>query len=157
MQGVDGLDVRLTKPPLADVLDQSDGPWEARLAAGATFHTFTRPRKFRKEPAKPAGLESCDQATLERWRSACWEVAPYQFTAEKLLWKGEEWRQLRAVEREVMLGYPRGYTEPAGDAFHRKQVLGDTTKQPRELIDLSFQEAMKIGEPHVLRALPDKV
>ena len=106
MKGVKGLDVRLEKRPLDEYLDQSDGPWVARLPEKGTFHTFTRPRKFKKEPtAAQAGRDSADTATLKRWRDSSWEAAPYQLTEDKRLWKGEEWRQLRAGERKMMLGF----------------------------------------------------
>ena len=75
------------------------------------FHTFTRCRPVKQEPAKPTGKATASQEALQRWAQDSWRYSPYQYEEDLLVWKGEQWRCLNANERLAILGFPKGYLE----------------------------------------------
>ncbi|CAL1158099.1 unnamed protein product [Cladocopium goreaui] len=93
--------------------------WLAGEADGnLKFPTFTRSIPRRRPPPCPAGLDSTDIVTRDRWKDDQFRYPPYVY-AEKFLVKGTDdvLRTLAAAEREVLMGYPRGCTSalPEGE------------------------------------------
>jgi len=77
-------------------------------------------------PRKPAGIEQCDEETLEKWEKAEYAMAPYQFKKELGVTTLEgEHRPTNADEKEALHGYKRGHTAgyPEGQ---RLSFLGNT-------------------------------
>lgn len=78
----------------------------------AKLPTFTRAIPRKKAPPSPAGLGSCDELTVERWQRDRMQFPPYTYKAEHLFRHEEtgEVRVANANERELLMGYPKGYT-----------------------------------------------
>ena len=62
-------------------------------------------------PPKPAGLDRCNEATINRWVSDEFRFPPYQYREQFLITSEDSWRLLSPVERELLLGY--GYRHTA--------------------------------------------
>jgi site-specific DNA-cytosine methylase len=75
------------------------------------FPTFTRCIPRSRPPPCPAGLQTTDQVSQDRWRNDGFRYPPYTY-AEQFMVKGSDdvLRPLCAQEREVLMGFPRGYT-----------------------------------------------
>ena len=104
--------------------------WPAGEADGnLRFPTFTRSIPRRRPPPCPAGLDSTDIVTRDRWKDDMFRYPPYVY-AERFLVKGTDdvLRTLSAAEREVLMGYPRGYTS----ALLKKMPEGEEELQNAE-------------------------
>lgn len=94
--------------PLEDILEGGYLPkWHGHELR--RFHTFTRCRPSSKEPAKPTGLATATLEARARWAQDDYRYSPYQYEADLLVWRGDQWRNLSANERARMLGFPDGY------------------------------------------------
>ena len=98
----------LDVPEVKSVLEDGYLP---RWKDDGRFHTFTRCRPVKQEPAKPTGKATASQEALQRWAQDSWRYSPYQYEQDLLVWKDEQWRCLNANERLVILGFPKGYLE----------------------------------------------
>ena len=85
------------------------------------FPTCLRAIVRARPPPRPAGLNRCDEDTLERWRSEQYKFPPYQYMSQYIIWKGEKWRLTDSSERELLLGYGYGHTTLAWSASYIKQ------------------------------------
>ena len=75
------------------------------------FPTFTTSRPRARPGHKPAGVNSCSQADLDRWAEDSFRFPPYQYTAKNLLINKQDQMRLPTIsEKEYMLGFPVGYT-----------------------------------------------
>eukprot|EP00438_Fugacium_kawagutii_P020792 Skav229461 [mRNA] locus=scaffold577:138235:139950:- [translate_table: standard] len=75
------------------------------------FPTFTTARPRASPGYKPAGLKQCSLEDLERWRNDDHRFPPYQYQLCHCLTNSHDHlRLLNCEEREVILGFPRGYT-----------------------------------------------
>ena len=75
--------------------------------------TFTTSRPRSSPGRRPAGMAECQDHELERWRNDRHRFPPYQYRdGAGLLNKHGEWRRPSVVEREVLMGFPAGYTAP---------------------------------------------
>ena len=77
--------------------------------------TAVRCTPRRCQPAKPAGLERCDEATLRRYCEHNWCYPPYQFKLHYLVCDNKKGRvssprPLCSWEREWLLGFMVGHT-----------------------------------------------
>ena len=73
--------------------------------------TFTTSRPSPVPLRRPAGLKDCDEEELARWRQAMHKFPPYQFKRCHCLQDSQgRLRPPSVVEREVILGFPSGYT-----------------------------------------------
>lgn len=82
------------------------------LPPGNRLATFTTSRPSEKPGRRPAGVHSCDDKTLQRWRDDQHRYPPYQYKEEFALHHPSgAVRVATIVEREVILGFPAGYTE----------------------------------------------
>lgn len=87
--------------------------WEAGAEdESLRFPTFTRPIKRRQPSKEPAGLHYSSALAKERWREHEFRYPPYTYE-RKYMVEGPENRVriLRAEEREVLMGFPKGFTK----------------------------------------------
>ena len=75
------------------------------------FPTFVRAIKRDNPPYRPAGIESCDDETLRRWKEAKYIYPPYQFKPEFLVVnKHKQLVPPNSEIRERLMGYEAGHT-----------------------------------------------
>eukprot|EP00435_Cladocopium_sp_Y103_P030899 s1425_g7.t1 len=81
-----------------------------RMASEDKFPTFTtsRPREF--PGRRPAGLDKLSAEERTQWAEDNYRFPPYQYQQCYQLCRGAEHRLLNIEEREVIMGFPRGYT-----------------------------------------------
>ena len=95
------------KPPISQWMPKG---W-ALTSPNPMFPTFVRAIRRKTPPYRPAGIETCDLATLERWKSARFIYPPYQFKAPFLVKNNH--KQLvppNSEIRERLMGYEVGHT-----------------------------------------------
>lgn len=81
-------------------------------ASSEPFPTFTTARPRETPGYKPAGLSQCTPAEQERWKNDCYRFPPYQYRdCFTLVNKHGLHRVPDIAEREVMMGFPRDYTQ----------------------------------------------
>lgn len=100
------------------------------------FPTFTTSRPSSTPMRRPAGLKDCDEEEKDRWRLALHKFPPYQFKRCHCLEDSQgRLRPPSVVEREVIMGFPTGYTSQClkkalhGSAQHedcRLTLLGNS-------------------------------
>ena len=83
------------------------------LDEGEKLPTFTTARP-RSEPGdRPAGLWQCQSWEVERWKSDAHRYPPYVYRDKHCLKNSQGERRLASIsEKEVIMGFPKGYTEP---------------------------------------------
>ena len=82
-----------------------------RKSDSAPLPTFTTSRPSQRPGYKPAGLQQCSEAELQRWRNDQHRFPPYQYrTCFSLVNKAGHERIANIQEREVIMGFPRDYT-----------------------------------------------
>ena len=75
------------------------------------FPTFTTSRPRSDPGRKPAGIHQCSAEELSRWVADCHRFSPYQYRSKFCLTNNQGMLRIPSVEeREVMMGFPRGYT-----------------------------------------------
>ena len=95
------------KPPISHWMPKG---WSL-TSATPRFPTFVRAIRREKPPYRPAGIETCDEATLNRWKAAKYIYPPYQFTIHNLVVNNH--KQLvppNSEIRERLMGYEVGHT-----------------------------------------------
>ena len=134
--------LRLEGPvePLGMVADPGWRWPEAEVNDMAKLPTFTRAIPRKKPPHSPAGISTCDELTLERWRKDKMQFPPYTYKPQ-CLFRAEDGSGVRvanANERELLMGFPKGYTlalfkkkpkdetEAADQEVRRKAALGNS-------------------------------
>ena len=139
----------------------------ADLGKGARLPTFTTSRPSSRPLRKPAGLRSCAHHELERWRRDQHRFPPYQYRDENCVWAQGMFRPPSVVEREVILGFPAGYTSQCmkkadhGSKAHedcRLTLLGNSWAVPvvAWLLSVLFGR-LGIIEPISLQQLVDRL
>jgi len=106
--------------PLTSQWLAPDRIWEGE-ASGACFPTCMKCIPRDKPPPKPAGLNRCDPATIQRWREDQFRYPPYQYSRQFLITSESQWRLLSTEEKELLLGYGYGHTTLAWAASKIKQ------------------------------------
>jgi hypothetical protein len=102
------------------------------------FPTFVRAVKKKKPPFKPAGIDSCNAETLERYQAFDFIYPPYQFKLGYML-RDPKGKLVPppAVVREVLMGFPKHYTfaalnskarkvDPQGYEYARCSLIGNS-------------------------------
>ena len=89
--------------------DFLESGWE--LTPGYQLPTFTTSRPSPNPMRKPAGLKDCEPHELQRWKLDKHRYPPYQYRDVHCLHnKRGEARPPSILERELILGFPAGYT-----------------------------------------------
>ena len=86
------------------------------------FACFMQATRRKRPPLKPAGLLSCDTATLTRWQQDEFRYPPYQYKLKYLV-RNDKSRELappRAALREELMGFKRDHTFACMDRSGRK-------------------------------------
>ena len=83
--------------------------WEGE-SEGACFPTCMKAIVRDRPPPRPAGIEKCDESTLQRWEADQYRYPPYQYKSSYVIRGKKGWRLLSAVERELLLGYGYRHT-----------------------------------------------
>ena len=82
-----------------------------RKTSEEPFPTFTTSRPRRTPGRKPAGLHQCDEQTRQDWATDLRRFPPYQYLHKfRVEDKQHNSRLLTCEEKEVLMGFPRGYT-----------------------------------------------
>ena len=109
-------------------------------AGDKPFPTFTTSRPSPVPLRRPAGLKDCEPHELDRWREDLHRFPPYQYKDVHCVQSRDgKLRPPSIVEREVILGFPAGYTRQClsknlhGTTQHsdlRLTLLGNTWSVP---------------------------
>eukprot|EP00438_Fugacium_kawagutii_P000377 Skav221432 [mRNA] locus=scaffold4701:64916:68132:- [translate_table: standard] len=95
--------------------------------------TTSRPRPY--PGRRPAGMDTLNEMEYRQWVEDEHRFPPYQYQSQHQLWRGDQHRLVNEEEREVIMGFPRGYTQAClpksqqGTAAHRDlrlTLLGNT-------------------------------
>ena len=115
------IELRAPSPyPPTESWIQPGYTWEGE-ESGAVFPTCMKSIKRVRPPPKPAGLEKCSYETVQRWIADSYRFPPYQYADRYLITRGQTWRLLSPVERELLLGYGIGHTRSCMSASCQKQ------------------------------------
>ena len=100
------------KEPLEAIPDPGWGWPGGELDDNLKLPTFTRAIPRSRPPPAPAGLSSCSEETVQKWKSDRMKFPPYTYQPQFLFRHREtgDARVASAGEREVMMGFKRGYT-----------------------------------------------
>lgn len=92
------------------------------------YPTFTTSRPRSNPGRKPAGVQQCSEVELRRWEDDQHRFPPYQYMNKHcLINRMGRFRVPSVEERELMLGFPLGYTSICLPKNQRKsQVFEDT-------------------------------
>eukprot|EP00438_Fugacium_kawagutii_P015211 Skav213597 [mRNA] locus=scaffold77:213673:216130:- [translate_table: standard] len=119
--------------PISDFVQ----PGWLKVDPDSSFPTFTTSRPRASPGRKPAGISQCNQAELQRWREDLHRFPPYQYLEKHcLVNKHNELRLPSISERELMMGFPLGYTAPCSTKAHRQSV--DTADKRLSLLGNSW-------------------
>ena len=95
---------------------------------GAWLATFTTSRPSPVPGRRPAGLKTCDEASLRQWKDDMHPYPPYQYKPECCVHHlTQECRVASIFERETILGFPAHYTE---------QCVGKSERQATWVADV---------------------
>lgn len=106
-------------------------------STGAVFPTCLKSIPRTQPPPRPAGLNKCDRATIQRWKDDQYRYPPYQYGPNFIITTNSTWRLLNAEEKELLLGYGYQHTslawsasrskgDPVGFDDCRHRLLGDS-------------------------------
>lgn len=85
------------------------------------YPTFTTSRPRSHPGRKPAGISQCSSSDIARWVAHQHRFPPYQYLAHNcLVNRSGELRVPSVEEREVIMGFPLGYTSPCLPKSQRK-------------------------------------
>eukprot|EP00435_Cladocopium_sp_Y103_P032808 s562_g8.t1 len=115
----------------------SDGVRWAGGERGEVLPTCLKSIPRASPPPRPAGLQKCDDRTVERWTSDSFRYPPYQYQEKFVFSTDSTWRLVNANEKELLLGYGYRHTEicwsaskiksnPVGFSDARNSYLGDS-------------------------------
>ena len=129
-----------------DDADYLEPGWR-RVKPSGSFPTFTTARPSDTPGRKPAGLALCPPEALNRWRSDSHRFPPYQYRDENCVVNSQGIMRVPSIsEREVILGFPLGYTRRCmtkaaeGSTSHsdcRLKLLGNSWSVPVVCVLLS--------------------
>ena len=132
--------VRIEAPPR---------PASEWLAKGSAFDGTDEGRRLpplvlwiprKKPPFKPAGLASCDRASLKRWKDASFACAPYQFKEKNCILRASgNLEPPTATEREALMGFAKGHTVPCVTSSEAKHEKCQHEIKRRSLLGNSYQ------------------
>ncbi|CAE8660827.1 unnamed protein product, partial [Polarella glacialis] len=115
--------------PFGDQRDFLSPGWQ-KVEVNRPFPTFATSIPKENPGPQPAGLQSCDTDAIKRWEMDRFRFPPYTYNrAHLIINKAGVLRQPNVEEREIMLGFPRGYTQaclPKGVRSSRPRLWEDT-------------------------------
>ena len=132
------------------------------------FPTFTTSRPRKSPGRKPAGLQQCLHQELLRWSQDDYRFPPYQYAGRNcLVSKRGEVRLPSIEEKEVLMGFPLGYTASCSKKSSRKSqecldarhtLVGNSWSVP-VVAWLLGQLCHRLGlcEPHTPQMVVDKL
>jgi len=129
------LRVQIPPEPLEAVLSPGWGWPGSEMDPDVRLPTFTRAIPRAKAPPRPAGLERCDERTIARWKEAKMMFPPYTFLPQYLFRQesGDKSRVANAEEREILMGYKKGYTR----ALFKKAPTNKDEEESQEVARLA--------------------
>lgn len=87
------------------------------------FPTFTTSRPRPSPGRKPAGVSQCTSEELDRWQQDSFRFPPYQYCGRNCLIDQQQRIRIPDIEeREVMMGFPPGYTAACSVKADRKKT-----------------------------------
>eukprot|EP00438_Fugacium_kawagutii_P030551 Skav236000 [mRNA] locus=scaffold348:439265:442676:+ [translate_table: standard] len=162
------LDSGRTKLSLKATLDERKflTPGWSKVA-DSKFPTFTTSRPRPSPGYKPAGLHQCTLEEVQRWQADEHRFPPYQYRNVHCLQnKAGLFRMPNCEEREVMLGFPKGFTVQClpksqhGSTLHtdaRMSMLGNSWNVTTVAVLLSFLgELVGLNPPLSVQAVVDR-
>jgi len=91
---------------------------------GVVFPTFVKSMKRKRPPLQPAGIDQCDAAALERWKSDDHRFPPYQYLEQFLVLNRDGCLMTPdSAERERISMYPVGITKEIFAAKDRSNKI----------------------------------
>ena len=114
------------------------------LFPGLKFPTFTRCIPRKRPPPSPAGLAFISEAEKERWAQDGFRYPPYTYETKYMLLENDDLRPCKAGEREVLMGYPRKWTEA---------MLKKTPRNEEEIRAAEDLRCAAIGNSFHIRAV----
>eukprot|EP00438_Fugacium_kawagutii_P032539 Skav202157 [mRNA] locus=scaffold970:236197:240965:- [translate_table: standard] len=81
------------------------------ITGSVKLPTFTTSRPRETPGRRPAGLDKLTSDEKHQWEVDNFRFPPYQYQYCYQLWKGDEHRLCSPEEREVIMGFPKGYTQ----------------------------------------------
>ena len=125
--------IRFEEEPeeLSSFLEEGWGWPGAELNPSLKLPTFTRAIPRKKPPPRPAGLDRCSEATVQKWKEDQMMFPPYTYAPEYLMREvsSGKSRVASAEEREVLMGFSRGYTL----ALFKKAAKDDYERSLQEI------------------------
>jgi site-specific DNA-cytosine methylase len=89
---------------------------------GAVLPTAMKAIVRAQPPVRPAGIEKCDSATLQRYAADSFRYPPYQYKEDYIFYtQTGKWRTISAEEKELLLGYGWKHTALCLSASEIKQ------------------------------------
>ena len=113
--------------PLKLVCSEGWGLPAAELDPEMRLPTFTRAIPRKRPPPQPAGINQCDEQTLQRWREDRMRFPPYTYQPQ-FLFRHLETGRVRVAnssEREVLMGFKVNYTM----ALFKKEARNEAEAQ----------------------------
>eukprot|EP00438_Fugacium_kawagutii_P018925 Skav209942 [mRNA] locus=scaffold102:393196:398480:+ [translate_table: standard] len=80
------------------------------LKGASRLPTFTTSRPRAAPGRSPAGLNRLSSSEIQQWEEDLFRFPPYQYQLCYQLHKGDQHRLPSPEEREVIMGFPKGYT-----------------------------------------------
>ena len=87
-------------------------PGEGVSESFKAFPCFMQSIPRKAPPFRPAGIDSCEQEDLDRWKAAAYRCPPYQYKKQNLVQcrKTKRWYPPEVEVREELLGCRRDHT-----------------------------------------------
>eukprot|EP00438_Fugacium_kawagutii_P023978 Skav204023 [mRNA] locus=scaffold229:88479:92291:+ [translate_table: standard] len=126
---MDGVDIQhsgqvpvVVLSPRQPLEEVTKSGWQ-KVDQSSCYPTFTTSRPRERAGYKPAGVHQCTLEELQRWHEDAFRFPPYQYrTCHCLVSSSGSYRLPDCEEREVMLGFPVGYTANCMGKQQRKTV-----------------------------------
>ncbi len=100
-----------------------------KVSPEESYPTFTTARPRQHPGRKPAGVYNCNEEELKRWAQDAYRFPPYQYMSKHCLVNRRGELRLPSVEeRELIMGFPLGYTSFCLPKSQRKGDLYQDTR-----------------------------
>ena len=148
--------VKLTceKPALATVLDSG---CRKLVDDAEPFFTFTRPQSRSSPPPDPAGMSTCSQKVLGRWKGDSYRLAPYQYQDANMVRSSTGVRRLNSKEQLRMMGFSNRHLELKQKLTEdqRQQLIGNSWPVPvvARLLAALVLDANEVGTRNLCEEL----